>query len=218
MKKESYFTPATIQTKTEELLAFTSISRRAHDEVHLRPERAALFVLDMQEYFISERSHAFVPSATAIIPGIQALIHAFVINNRPVIFTRHSNNTDNAHLMALWWRAFIKAETPESEIISEFDTTQGIVIDKHQYDAFYDTELEKILHDNGVGEVVITGVMTHLCCETTARSAFMRGFEVLFVVDGTATYGEAFHRATILNLSHGFATPVQVNDVLIHVK
>ena len=60
---------------------------------------------------------------------------------------------------------------------------------------------------------MIAGVLTHLCCETTARSAFVRGFKVFFTVDGTATYYEDFHRATLLNLSHGFAVPVLVDDI-----
>ncbi|MGB9641195.1 MAG: isochorismatase family protein, partial [Anaerolineales bacterium] len=45
-----------------------------------------------------------------------------------------------------------------------------------------------------------------LCCETTARSAFIRGFEPFFLVDGTATYNSYFHQATLLNLNHGFAS------------
>lgn len=195
-------------------MTFAERFRRIGDGIRLHTEHAALLVLDMQEYFIKENSHAFVPSATAIIPGIQALISTFSEAKRPIIFTRHTNDTDNARQMALWWKALLKPGTPESEIISEFNTTRGIVINKHQYDAFYDTRLETVLHTQGVGEIVITGVMTHLCCETTARSAFMRGFGVFFVVDGTATYNEAFQRATILNLSHGFANPVQVNDIL----
>jgi isochorismate hydrolase len=56
--------------------------------------------------------------------------------------------------------------------------------------------------------------MTHLCCETTARSAFIHGFEVFFTIDGTATYTEAHHRATLLNLANGFATPVLVAELL----
>jgi isochorismate hydrolase len=56
--------------------------------------------------------------------------------------------------------------------------------------------------------------MTHLCCETTARSAFMRGFEVFFTIDGTATYNEEHHWAALLNLAHGFATPVLVDEVV----
>ncbi|MES0360330.1 MAG: isochorismatase family protein, partial [Anaerolineales bacterium] len=59
-----------------------------------------------------------------------------------------------------------------------------------------------------------SGVMTHLCCETTARSAFVRGFEVFFVIDGTATYNEDYHMATLLNLAHGFTTPVLTKEVL----
>jgi isochorismate hydrolase len=60
--------------------------------------------------------------------------------------------------------------------------------------------------------------MTHLCCETTARSAFMRGLQVFIAVDGTATYSEAFHRASLLNLSHGFALPVLVDEILERLR
>ena len=71
-----------------------------------------------------------------------------------------------------------------------------------------------MLRDNGVRRIVISGVMTHLCCETTARSAFVRGFEVFFTVDGTASYTADFHRASLLNLAHGFAVPVLVSEIL----
>jgi isochorismate hydrolase len=56
--------------------------------------------------------------------------------------------------------------------------------------------------------------MAHLCCETTARSAFVRGFEVFFVVDATATYNRQFHQSTLINLAHGFAIPVLTQEVL----
>ena len=117
--------------------------------------------------------------------------------------------------MSFWWRDLILAEHPYSEIIPALDTSAGLVIPKSQYDAFYGTPLEQALHERGVTQVVICGVMTHLCCETTARSAFLRGFEVFFTVDGTATYNENFHRATLLNLAHGFATLVMVGEVLL---
>ena len=61
---------------------------------------------------------------------------------------------------------------------------------------------------------MVTGVVTHLCCETTARSAFVRGFQVTFPVDATVTYGEEHHLATLLNLAHGFAAVGFVEDVL----
>jgi len=56
--------------------------------------------------------------------------------------------------------------------------------------------------------------MTHLCCETTARSAFMSGFDVFFTVDGTATYNKTFHLSTLINLAHGFAIPITTKEVI----
>ena len=56
--------------------------------------------------------------------------------------------------------------------------------------------------------------MTHLCCETTARDAFMNNFEVFFVVDGTATYTEDLHVGTIRAISHGFGMCVSSEEIL----
>jgi bifunctional isochorismate lyase/aryl carrier protein len=56
--------------------------------------------------------------------------------------------------------------------------------------------------------------MTHLCCETTARAAFVRGFDVFFLVDGTATYNQDYHQATLLNLAHGVAVLTDVNKII----
>jgi isochorismate hydrolase len=74
------------------------------------------------------------------------------------------------------------------------------------------------MRQSRVSQVVICGVMTHLCCESTARSAFMHGFEVFFPVDGSATYNQAYHQATLLNLSHGFATLTTVAEILQLIK
>jgi isochorismate hydrolase len=71
-----------------------------------------------------------------------------------------------------------------------------------------------MLRASGVTQVVICGVMTHLCCESTARSAFMHGYEVFFPVDGTATYNLTYHRASLVNLAHGFASLYFVKDIL----
>ncbi|OGI03533.1 MAG: hypothetical protein A2Y25_10835 [Candidatus Melainabacteria bacterium GWF2_37_15] len=170
----------------------------------------ALLVLDMQEFFANPDSHAYIPSFNAIVPEISTLIQAFEKNNLPVIFTKHINTEENAGLMGTWWRDIIK----EDSIINDFNTSGHVVIEKSQYDAFYNTELENILNSLNIKNLVITGVMTHLCCETTARSAFVRGFNSFFVIDGTATYNERFHRNTVYNLSHGFSVPIMAEELL----
>jgi isochorismate hydrolase len=178
------------------------------------PSNSALLILDMQSYFLDQNSHAFIPSAGAIVPGLEALAKAYFQRNLPVIFTQHLNTPQDAGSMGSWWRDLIKDENPLSAIIPAFDFSNRLVLRKSQYDAFYETSLESILHKRGVTQVIISGVMTHLCCETTARSAFMRDFEVFFLVDGTATYNEEHHLATLINLGHGFANLVLVGEIL----
>ena len=213
MKREAYFTTETIAEKSRAMLEALESLRARHADQSFRRECSALLVLDMQDYFLREESHAFIPSASAIIPNIQQLIDSFHAANRPVIFTRHVNSDADAGMMSRWWRDVIRADSPVSAI-TVFDTIKDPVIEKRQYDAFYKSTLEDILRGRGVEQVIITGVMTHLCCETTARSAFVRGFEVFFCVDGTATYSEELHRASLLNLSHGFAVPARCETLL----
>ena len=182
------------------------------------PSNSALLILDMQSYFLEPSSHAHIPSAEAIVPGLRALSRAYFEKDLPVIFTQHLNTPEDAGSMGTWWRDMITIDDPLSAIIPDFDFSNRLVLRKSQYDAFYETSLESLLRKRGVTQVIISGVMTHLCCETTARSAFMRGFDVFFLIDGTATYNEDHHLATLLNLGHGFANLVFVNEILKAVK
>jgi len=213
MKKRNYFTRESIRQKSRAMLEEASRLSARHD-LTLVPERSVVLILDMQRYFLEGASHACIPAARAIVPGIAKLARAYFEDGLPIVFTRHLNTDANAGMMSRWWQDLIRADDPASEIVPEFDLSQGVVIEKSQYDAFYETPLDEMLREKGVTQIVICGVMSHLCCETTARSAFVRGFEVFFTVDGTATYTEAFHRATLLNLAHGFAVPVLTHEIL----
>lgn len=211
--KEDYFGEGKLLTQAGEFLAAVSrpSSRRKQ---RLDLSTAALLVTDVQDYFLEERSHAHIPSANAVVPQIKKLQALFLSKQRPVFQTRHINNSGDAGQMAHWWKELITVENPLSAVTKELIHPDVPVILKSQYDAFFNTPLEKELRSRGVTRVVVTGVMTHLCCETTARSAFIRGFGVFFVVDATATYNRRFHEAALLNLSHGFAVPVLTQEIL----
>lgn len=215
--KETYFTLDNIDAQAAEMLAAVRHLQKS-TAITLKPYNAALLVLDMQRYFLEETSHAFIPSAGAIIPRIQLLQDVFINNHLPVVQTRHVNTSQNAGLMSSWWNELIAETNPLSEISPYIRHQQAAVFVKPQYDAFHNTDLEQWLLGRYVSQVVITGVMTHLCCETTARSAFMRGFQVFFTVDATASYNRQFHQASLLNLSHGFAVPVLSEQVLAAVS
>ncbi len=211
--KESYFTSETIGSKSLEL-KHDLINIRHGADITFAPERSALLVLDMQKYFFSPDSHAFIPSAQAIIPGLKKLIDSYSRRGLLRIYTRHLNTDNDAAMMNRWWTDIIRENDRFSGLIDELDFSDRVIIEKTQYDAFYRTGLDLILRENGITQLVICGVMTHLCCETTARSGFVNGYEIFFMIDGTATYNEKFHRATLLNLSHGFARPMLISEIL----
>ncbi len=211
--KEKYFDLDHIDRQAESLLNEVKNELEVHP-LELKPAQAALLVMDMQGFFVEPDSHAFIPAARAILPNILKLQNVFLENNSPVFQTRHLNTVENAGRMGEWWSELMTADHPLNQITAALRDPRAVQLEKNQYDAFYDTDLLSLLRDREVSQLVITGVMAHLCCETTARSAFVRGFEVFFVVDGTATFNRDFHRATLLNLSHGFAVPLMSCDIM----
>ena len=175
------------------------------------PKTSALLVIDMQNYF-SSMAHPILPT---LLQTIRLCRRASI----PVIFTRHSHKStgpDGDHgMLAEWWNGDLIIDgTVEAELISELDRKQDdLVVEKNTYSAFRNTGLEEQLRERGVEEVIVTGVMTNLCCETTAREAFVRGFRVFFSTDATATSDEDLHEATLKNLAFGFAYLLDCNTL-----
>ncbi len=92
------------------------------------------------------------------------------------------------------------------------------VVRKSQYSAFIGTGLERTLRRWRIERVLITGVMSHLCCESTARDAFMRGFDVFIAVDGTASRNHDLHISSLKTLADGFAIPITTEEVVASLK
>jgi isochorismate hydrolase len=211
--KEAYFTQENVAELAQQWLGeFGSVKRASSQPLGI--QEAALLILDMQRYFLEPDSHAYVPSGITIIPILNKLIDSFRERNRPVIATQHINSLDDAGMMDSWWSELITADHPQVEIHSGLNILPDEIVSKTQYNAFYKSELHSRLKENHVTQLVIGGVMTHLCCETTARSGFVRGYQIFFPTDSTATYNQNYHTATLRNLSHGFAV-ITTSDKLV---
>jgi len=179
--------------------------------------KMALMVIDMQNFFCSPGAPAYLDAVPAILPNIKTLIRQFRKWNLPILFTRHIHREDgsDAGIMKWWWEAMCVEGTPESEIHPEIAPLPGdLVVTKHRYSAFYNTDLEILLRSKDLTDLVITGVMTNMCCETTARDAYMRDYRVQFLADATATATEEMHLASLLNLAYGFANITTANALI----
>jgi len=211
--KERYLTPGNIEENAVRLIPEPHRQGPGRRGPVFDISRAALLILDMQSYFLTGESHAFVPDAPSIVSKLAGLARRFGAAGRPIIMTRHSNTPDNAGMMKEWWDHLLEPGSPEAELEPILEDLSTDIVAKAQYDAFWETELEDLLRSSETEQVVVTGVMTHLCVEATARSAFVRGFAVFVPADGTATYNRDFHAASLLNLSHGTAAITTISSL-----
>jgi ureidoacrylate peracid hydrolase len=88
------------------------------------------------------------------------------------------------------------------------------VVTKHRYSAFVGTSLEPILHALGVRTLVMTGVATNVCVESTARDAFMRDYDVVVVSDCTATSSRTAHEGTLDNIRAYFGQVASSDEII----
>ena len=213
--KELYFTIDNLEAKAKAMLAKCNRSRFPKS---LDINHCALLLIDLQAYFLDQKSTAFIPSSEAIVPRLLQLSSVWQEAGLKQICTRHIDSEEQPSEMTRWWKKSLPENDPYNQLISEFDDSLSPVIVKKHYDVFMDTALEAMLKESDITQLLIGGLKTNLCCETTARSAFMRGFDVFFLVDGTATNNQSYHEASLLNLSYGFATLVLTGDILKSLK
>lgn len=206
MKDEPYITAETIAERTGIWLSkIARVNRRRAD---FRIRETALLVIDMQDFFLNPESHAYISAAHAIIDPLERLVLAFRKVESQVIFTVHSHHPENddAEIMGYWWNDLCLDGSRGCEIIGRLAPLPGEkTIRKNRYSAFFNTDLEVYLKNNGIKSLVVTGVMTNLCCESTARDAFFRNFRVFMPADCLAAKTEEMHIASLLNLAYGFA-------------
>ena len=180
--------------------------RRPHGD----PTHAALIVLDVQRFFCDPGSHAHLPTMQHVAPGLQTLVRAFSDAGSPVLHTRHALLADeDPGRMGDWWGDVVREGHPWAALAAQAgDATE--VVRKTRYDAFHGTGLHERLQELGVTTVVIAGVMTHLCCETTARAAFGRGYHVVVAMAACASAAEELHVGALRGRCHGFARVEEV--------
>jgi ureidoacrylate peracid hydrolase len=178
---------------------------------------AATLVIDMQNGFLhpdgsSARHGQPLPTAPEVIAATADLLAAARAAGLPVIHVRHVYRPDLVDMPARLARLWPTDPEPvvrgtwDAEIVDELTPLPGDeVIEKNRYDAFLYTDLDVLLRARGVDRLLVAGVLTNVCVETTVRSADQRGFDCYVAADCTAAYGET-HVTALAAMSVLFAT------------
>lgn len=179
-----------------------------------------LLIVDMQNIFASM-------TATAL-PNILKLAGHFRKRDLPVILTQHGHTEAELtppysnQLVRKWGPdGSIAIGTKDWELMPDIEQLAELgklpIVAKNTYDAFLNTNLNELLKECKVERVVVCGVMTDCCCDTTARSAFNRGWETWLVRDACGTASKSQHEAGLRGFGYAFGEILDSKDVLERV-
>lgn len=196
----------------------TSIQALPYEYELPEASHVALVVIDMQRDFLEPGGFGDalgndVARLQTIVPTLQHLLAGFRELNLPVIHTLECHEPDlsncpPAKIKRGRGRLAIGDAGPMGRILIKGELGNGIipelaplpgefVIHKPGKGAFYNTDLEAILHEECITHLCITGVTTEVCVQTTMREANDRGYECLMVEDCTESYFPEFKQATL---------------------
>ncbi len=187
------------------------------------PDHAALIVIDMQNAFVAKDAPFETPGARDMLPRLEKLIAIFRERKRPIVWTQSDHRPPYGGIMLKKFpiiredRVLWAGEPSFDMYPAMIQPQEGLLeyrIIKHKFDSFFETDLDAILRYHNVETLVITGTATNACCESTARSAFMRDYQVMFPSDCNATFDPAMHEATLKNIDLLFGRVTTAEELL----
>ena len=190
------------------------------------PSRMALINVDMQNCFV-ENSPIAAPGGPEVLERINKLADACRAAGVTVVHTSHVVRPDGSNVGVMGEiippvnDGIINKGAPTAELHTGLAVADGdILLDKPRFGAFHGTDLELVLRSRGIDTIIVSGIATNVCCETTAREANVRDFRVFFLSDGTATFGigdlsaEEIQKATCATLGFVFAQVLTVDEMI----
>lgn len=175
----------------------------------------ALLVIDMQ--------HVFLDMTTTALPNVLKLIGYSEAHSLLILFTQHGHTQEELtppyknQLVRKWGPSgSIAIGTKDWDLLPEIaEKANGYpIVGKNTYDAFIDTDLGELLSKKEIERVVVCGVMTDCCCDTTARSAFNRRFETWLVEDACGSANKLQHEAGLRGFGFAFGEVMKTEDVM----
>lgn len=198
------------------------------------PAHTALIVIDVQNDFCApggmmDKEGLDLGPVQVMAAQMPKLIGGARAAGALVVFVRNIySSEDNLYLSDSWLEQASrrrKGSYTERAVCAagswEGDFFEGVqplpqepIVTKHRYSAFYNTDLDTILRSHGIRTIVLAGVATNVCVETTAREGFVRDYYIVFLEDGTATYSDAEQAATLRTIDKYFGEVSPIAAVL----
>ena len=193
------------------------------------PKETALLVVDMQNGFCDPQGTMaragvnYFPQ-NRIIPTVKELVHVCRQAGIHVVWSLQRHYPDDvtrsrhkipSHLAKLGVYPCLK-DTWDAELVVQLKgevMPEDDVLEKHRSSCFYNTTLEVKLRMRGITTLIICGVATNYCVESTIRDAYARDYDIVVVEDCVATLWEDLHRATLKNVEMFYGTAISLDGL-----
>jgi ureidoacrylate peracid hydrolase len=201
---------------------------KPHPFDSIDPQKTALLVIDMQNYFVKPGHQSEVPLAREIVPNINRLAAELRGRGGHVVWIR--NGTNGTRESWSNYHGYLQKPERAERRLKAMDIgedgyeywsgndirPEDAQITKKRYSAFIQgsSDIERHLRDRHIDTLLITGTATNVCCESTARDAMMLNFKVIMVSDGLATHTDEEHNATLSNFYGQFGDVQTVDDAV----
>lgn len=217
-----------VHIKPEHIERVVRRSGREHTVEALNGPKTALVVVDMQIYFMGEGQPSECPVARDIVPNVNRLAEATRRAGGTVVWIQTHSGPDSLD----FWSAYYDRMTPSSgqarvdgmspggsgfDIWPELDVKpEDPIVPKTRFSAFMPdpTVFDGMLKERGIDTLLITGVSTCTCCESTARDAMMLNYTTMMITDGCAAPNDELHNATMNQFYLQFGDVQSTDEVI----
>ena len=201
---------------------------KLHAYESLEPAHTALLVIDMQNMWVEEGQPAYSPYCQGIVPNINRLASAVRGAGGRVVWVSMHHTSDVAASWSNYMEFFsgdhmsamtegLKPENHGSRLWHGMDVHDGDeTVVKTRFSAFIQgsSEIESKLRTHNVDTLLITGVATNVCCESTARDAMMLNFKTIMVADANASSSDSAQNASLSLLFGRFSDVYRTDEVI----
>jgi len=209
--------------------------RRGREHVFrdIDAQHTALLVIDMQNAFVAPGAALEVPLARGIVANINRLAGAARAGRSPVYWVRVTFARAGRSAWSMYFDHFAPGGDPEAIRSSLYAGSEGhafwpeldirpgdCVVDKDRFSAFIQgaSDLESRLRAAGTDTIVITGTVTNVCCESSARDAMMLGLRPIVVEDACAARTDEEHLAALENVARVFGDVVTTETMIARLQ
>lgn len=202
-----------------------------NDIQSIDPAKTALVVIDLQNAFVEPGpAFVYVEAAAETIERVNRIARALRAAGGVVAFTRHSTSDEPPFAMPPRFKQLpffdaasehFRPGTSAHALHPLLDQTErDIVVNKYRASAMLpnSSDLDARLRAAGIDTLIIVGTVTNMCCESTARDAWMMDYQIIFVSDATSAHTDAEHNATLMNIRITFGDVKSTDETVALIE